>query len=108
MTNLKNLNPSIQTRNISDLIAGTGNLYASVVVIARRANNIAIKNKEDLMDKLTKFNQDLDVNMEEIHENREQIEISKMHEKLPKPSIVATEEFLDGKIAFRKKDKNAE
>ena len=105
---LKNLNPSIQTRNLSDLISGSGNLYASVAIIGRRANHIAIKNKEDLMDKLTKFNQDIDANLEEVHENREQIEISKMHERLPKPAIVATEEFLDGKLAFRKREKNVE
>ncbi len=105
MNNPKNINPSIQTRNLHDLISGTGNLYASVAVIARRASKISIQNKEELMEKLTKFNQDMDSNMEEIHENREQIEISRVNERLPKPAIIATEEFLEGKLAFRNKER---
>jgi len=87
------------TRNINDLNRQTGNIYQTVMVIAKRANQIAIEMKEELEKKLEEFSSYTD-NLEEIFENQEQIEISKFYEKLPKPVLYATEEFLNGKLEF--------
>lgn len=88
------------TRTLTEIDAPTGNIYESVVVIARRANQIASDVKQELNRKLADFSSVND-SLEETFENREQIEISKFYERLPKPTIVATEEFLDGKVYFR-------
>ena len=88
------------TRDLSDLAAPTGNIYETVVVLAKRANQIAIAEKKELTRKLEDFKNDRDT-MEEVFENREQIEISRYYERLPKPAIIATEEFLDGEVRFR-------
>lgn len=85
------------TREIDNV---TGNLYESVVVISKRANQIAAQMKEELHSKLEEFASETD-NLEEIFENREQIEISKYYESLPKPTLLATEEFLEDKVYFR-------
>ena len=88
------------TRTLTDIDAPTGNIYESVVVIARRANQIASEIKQELNRKLADFSSVPD-SLEETFENREQIEISKYYERLPKPTLVATEEFLEGKVYFR-------
>lgn len=88
------------TRKLSDLDAPTGNIYESVVVISKRANQISSEMKQELTRKLADFSSVND-SLEETFENREQIEVSKYYERLPKPAIVATEEFLQGKIYFR-------
>lgn len=88
------------SRKLSDLDAPTGNIYKSVVIISKRANQIASETKQELNRKLADFSSVND-SLEETFENREQIEISKYYERLPKPTILATEEFLDGKIYFR-------
>ena len=88
------------TRDVHNLDDQTGNLYESLVVIAKRANQIAAQTKEELNAKLSEFATSSD-NLEEIFENREQIEISKYYEKLPKPTLIATEEFLEKKVYFR-------
>ncbi len=88
------------TRDVRNLDDQTGNLYESLVVIAKRANQIAAQTKEELNAKLSEFATSSD-NLEEIFENREQIEISKYYEKLPKPTLIATEEFLEKKVYFR-------
>ncbi len=96
-------NPSnTQTRKLTDLDAPTGNIYESVVVIARRANQIATATKAELQQKLSEFVTTGD-SLEETFENREQIEISRHYERLPKPTIVATEEFLEGRVYFKEK-----
>ncbi|MCS6824842.1 MAG: DNA-directed RNA polymerase subunit omega [Cytophagaceae bacterium] len=95
------ISASLITRDVVNLEAPTGNLYESVVIIAKRARQIAVKQKEELNAKLSDFASTVD-NLEEIFENREQIEISKYYERMPKPSTIATEEFLEGKIKFRK------
>lgn len=92
-----------QTRKLTDLDAPTGNIYESVVVIARRANQIATATKHELQQKLAEFQTTGD-SLEETFENREQIELSRHYEKLPKPTIVATEEFLDGRVLFKQKE----
>ncbi|MFC6997745.1 DNA-directed RNA polymerase subunit omega [Rufibacter roseus] len=94
---------SIVTRNVSDLAAETGNVYESVSIISKRANQIAVKVKEELNSKLAEFATTVD-NLEEVFENREQIEISKYYERMPKPTNMAIEEFVEGKVYFRKAD----
>jgi DNA-directed RNA polymerase subunit K/omega len=94
--------PSIVTRDIDQIAAPTGNIYESVVVISKRARQIAINLKEELNGKLAEFATTVD-NLEEVFENREQIEISKYYERMPKPTSTATEEFLENKISYRKR-----
>lgn len=94
--------PSIITRDVDKIAAQTGNVYESVVVISKRARQIAINIKEELNNKLAEFATTVD-NLEEVFENREQIEISKFYERLPKPTTSALEEFMEGKIMYRKR-----
>lgn len=94
-------NPSIITRDVIDLANETGNVYESISIISKRARQISTKMKEELGQKLSEFATKED-NLEEIFENREQIEISKYYERMPKPSTLAVEEFVDGKVYFRK------
>ncbi len=95
------------TRNMPELDAKTGNIYESVMIIAKRANQIGSEVKQELSRKLADFSTVTD-SLEETFENREQIEVSKYYERMPKPSLVATEEFLDGKIYFREKNEEDE
>ena len=88
------------TRDLNDLAAPTGNIYETVVILAKRANQIAIAEKKELTRKLDDFKSDRDT-LEEVYENREQIEISKYYERQPKPSLVAIEEFKEGGIHYR-------
>jgi len=88
------------TRNIMDLCKDTNNIYESVAIIAKRANQISVQIKEDLSKKLAEFASYND-SLEEVFENREQIEISRYYEKLPKPSLLATQEFVEGKVYWR-------
>ncbi|MFR2732730.1 DNA-directed RNA polymerase subunit omega [Hoylesella buccalis] len=88
------------TRNIMDLCEETGNIYESVAIIAKRSNQIAAEIKQDLNKKLTEFASYND-SLEEVFENREQIEISRYYEKLPKPTLLATQEFTEGNVYYR-------
>ena len=88
------------TRNIMDLCKETGNIYESVAIISKRSNQIAAEIKQDLNKKLQEFASYTDT-LEEVFENREQIEISRYYEKLPKPTLLATQEFVDGNIYWR-------
>ena len=88
------------THNLMDFCEGTDNLYESVAIMSTRANQIAVEMKQDLSKKLQEFASYND-NLEEVFENREQIEISRYYEKLPKPTLIAAKEFLDGKIYYR-------
>lgn len=92
------------TRNVPEFNKLTGNVYESLVVIAKRANQISTEMKEELNSKLSEFNSTTD-NLEEIFENREQIEISKYYERLPKPTLIAVQEFIEDKIYFRNPNK---
>ena len=89
------------TRNLADFAAPTGNVYESVMIIAKRSNQIAADIKQELNHKLEEISNYADT-LEETFENREQIEISKYYERLPKPVLIATKEFQDGKIYYRK------
>ncbi len=99
------MNPSIITRDIDVLDAPTLNIYESVTIISKRARQLAVEVKEELNTKLAEFASTVD-NLEEVFENREQIEISRFYERKPKPTIEAMEEFLDGKVRFRIADKS--
>ena len=88
------------TRNLQDLWKETGNIYESVAIIAKRANQISVEIKQDLSKKLAEFASYND-SLEEVFENREQIEISRYYEKLPKATLLATEEFLEGNVDWR-------
>lgn len=88
------------TRNIMDLCADTGNIYESVVIISKRANQISADMKQELQKKLQEFTSYSDT-LEEVFENREQIDISRYYEKLPKPTLIATQEFIDGEVYYR-------
>lgn len=96
-------NPSITTRDTSQLVEETDNIYQTVVVASKRARQISSNVKEELSNKLAEFASTVD-NLEEIFENREQIEISKFYERMPKPTIMAMEEFLEGKVYYRKRE----
>lgn len=96
-----NIPAVIETKNLSDIREKTGNLYESISIIGKRANQINISVKEELHSKLEEFASHTD-SLEEIHENKEQIEISKAFERLPNPAIMATHEFLEDKIYYRK------
>jgi DNA-directed RNA polymerase subunit K/omega len=100
MANYKSSTNTTVTRDLLSFEDKTHNIYESLVVLAKRANHISAEMKEELNEKLSEFASITD-NLEEIFENREQIEISKHYEKLPKPSLVAIQEFLDGKIYYR-------
>ncbi|HLW50183.1 MAG TPA: DNA-directed RNA polymerase subunit omega [Sphingobacteriaceae bacterium] len=98
--NLTNTPNTTVTRDLREIDDKTGNIYESIVVVSKRANQIAADVKEELNGKLAEFATTND-NLEEVFENREQIEISKHYERLPKPTLIALEEFLNDKIYFR-------
>ncbi|MBQ6291286.1 MAG: DNA-directed RNA polymerase subunit omega [Bacteroidales bacterium] len=89
------------TRDVKDLAAPTGNIYETVVILYKRANQIALAEKKELNKKLEDFKNERDT-MEEVFENKEQIEISKYYERQPKPDLVAISEFENGELFYRK------
>lgn len=96
----QNIPAVVETKNLIDIKGKTGNLYESIVVIAKRANQINVAIKEELHTKLDEFASHTD-SLEEIHENKEQIEISRAYERMPNPAIIATYEFMEDKIYYR-------
>ncbi|MDO9374029.1 MAG: DNA-directed RNA polymerase subunit omega [Bacteroidota bacterium] len=95
----------VEPKNLFDIKEKTGNLYESIAIIAKRANQINITIKEELHNKLEEFASHTD-SLEEIHENKEQIEISKAYERMPNPALLASNEFMDGKVYFRKNEED--
>lgn len=89
------------TRDVKELAAPTGNIYESVVILYKRANQIALAEKKELNKKLEDFKNERDT-MEEVFENKEQIEISKYYERQPKPDLVAISEFENDELFYRK------
>jgi DNA-directed RNA polymerase subunit K/omega len=94
------------TRNLDSLNKGTNNIYETVIIVSRRSNQISVEMKQELNKKLEEFASYTD-NLEEVFENREQIEISKFYERLPKPTLIALQEFEESKIFFRNPEKAA-
>lgn len=100
-----NIASTIETKSLVSIKAKTGNLYESIAVIAKRANQININVKDELHSKLEEFATHTD-SLEEVHENKEQIEISRAYEKMPNAAILATQEFMEDKIYYRKNEEN--
>jgi DNA-directed RNA polymerase subunit K/omega len=99
---LTSVNPLVETRDVIAIKNKTGNLYESIVVMSRRASQISVTMKEELHRKLDEFSSHTD-NLEEIHENKEQIEISRIYERMANAALQSTNEFFDDKIYYRKK-----
>ena len=95
----------VEPKKLSDLKDKTGNVYESITIIAKRANQINISVKEELHSKLEEFASHTDT-LEEVHENKEQIEISRAYERMPNPALLATTEFLEDKIYHRKSEED--
>ena len=100
-----NASTNTETRNLMDLCKDTNNVYESIAVIAKRSNQISANMKEELSKKLQEFGNSSD-NLEEIFENDEQIQISRYYERLPKATLIATQEFLEDKIYYRNPSKD--
>jgi hypothetical protein len=99
-TKVQGVDPNIQARNIGAIIKPTNNIYESLSIITRRSKQLSIDLKHELNQKLQEFTINTDT-IEEVQENKEQIEISKFYERLPNPSIIALDEFLKGEIHHR-------
>lgn len=97
-------NNNTETRNLLDLSKDTGNVYEMVRIVSKRANQISLEMKQDLDAKLQEFASYSD-NLEEVFENHEQIEISRFYEKLPKPTLIALEEWQEGEVYYRNPEK---
>ncbi|MFT3981652.1 MAG: DNA-directed RNA polymerase subunit omega [Ferruginibacter sp.] len=100
-----NTSSVVEPKKLSDLKDRTGNLYESINIIAKRANQINISIKEELHNKLEEFASHTD-SLEEIHENKEQIEISRAYERMPNPALLATAEFLEDKVYYRRNEED--
>jgi DNA-directed RNA polymerase subunit K/omega len=100
---VSSLNPLIETRDVAAIKGKTGNLYESIVVASKRANQINITLKEELHRKLDDFANHTDT-LEEVHENKEQIEISRFYERMANPALQSLGEFMTDKIYYRKKE----
>ncbi|MBO7248525.1 MAG: DNA-directed RNA polymerase subunit omega [Bacteroidales bacterium] len=98
----RKISNNTETRNLVEIAAPTGNVYESTMIIAKRANQISASIKQELSHKLEEFSSNNVDTLEETFENREQIEISKHYEKLPKPTLTAIDEFQHGEIFYRK------
>lgn len=95
------------TRRMNDFNRDTENVYETTAMLSKRANQISLELKEELNKKISEFATSSD-NLEEIFENREQIEIAKFYERLPKPTLMAIQEFLDDQIYYRNPSKEAQ
>jgi len=109
MTDIKSkvqgLEANVQARSIKEFIGESTSIYEALNVISKRASQVAVDLKQELTNKLDEFAVNSDT-IEEIHENKEQIEISKFYERLPNPVLIAADEFLNGEIAHRYKEKD--
>ncbi|NRB46715.1 MAG: DNA-directed RNA polymerase subunit omega [Saprospiraceae bacterium] len=103
-TQVQGLDPNVKARDVHGMAGETGNIYETLVVVAKRARQLSVDLKHELHNKLEEFAVSTDT-IEEINENKEQIEISKFYERLPNPVIIATEEYIDGKL-YHRNDRN--
>lgn len=100
-TKAQGLDPNVQPRDVGELVGKTGNIYESIVIVGKRARQISSDLKWEIQRKLEEFAVNTDT-IEEVQENKEQIEISKFYERLPNTAIIATNEFLTGEMQWRK------
>lgn len=103
-TKVQGLDPNIRARDILEMVKDTGNIYETLAIITRRARHLNVDIKHELHQKLDEFAISSDT-IEEINENKEQIEISKFYERLPNPAIIATEEYLEDELYHRYNDR---
>lgn len=106
-TQVQGLDPNVRARDVHSLAAKTGNIYEVLAIITKRSKQLAVDLKQELHQKLEEFAVSSDT-IEEISENKEQIEISKFYERLPNPVIIAMEEFIEGEIYHRYNKKRRE
>lgn len=98
---------SAVTRKLRDFSKETGNVYETLAILSKRANQVSLEMRDELKKKIDEF-ATTNTNLEEVFENREQIEISKFYERIPKPTLISVQEYLDGQIYFRNPSKEAE
>lgn len=98
-TRVQGVDPNLRARDLSHLAEDRGNIYETIAIIAERARRLNVDIKHELHGKLEEFAIVTD-RIEEIQENKEQIEISKFYEKLPNPAVIATNEYIDGQLDF--------
>ncbi len=107
MTDIKkvalSIPPSASARDVKALAEQSGNIYQSLVIISKRSRQLASELKEELHAKLEEFASNTE-NLEEIHENKEQIEISRFYERLPNPPLIALHEYIEGKLEVKQKE----
>lgn len=106
-TRVQSIDPNLKARDLADMSSNAGNIYEAISVIEKRACNLNVRIKNELHGKLEEFAITTDT-IEEIQENKEQIEISKFYEKLPNPTVIATEEYLSGKLEFEYKQERTD
>lgn len=99
-TKVQGLDPNVKARDVHNLASATKNVYEALVVITKRSKQLSVELKHELHQKLEEFAVSSDT-IEEVSENKEQIEISKFYERLPNPALIATEEYLNGELAYR-------
>jgi DNA-directed RNA polymerase subunit K/omega len=97
---VQSLDPNVTARDIHGLVADTNNIYETLSIITKRAKQLSVDLKHELNQKLQEFSSTSDT-IEEIQENKEQIEISKFYERLPNPAVIALDEFQKGEIHYR-------
>lgn len=100
---VQSLDPNVEARDIKSIAASTGNIYEVLNIISKRAANLSQDLKIELHSKLDEFATTTDA-IEEVHENKEQIEISKFYERLPNPAIIAFNEYMNGELEYRTRD----
>ncbi len=103
-TKAQGLDANVKARDIAQMVGPTGNIYETLAIISKRSKQLAIDLKHELHNKLEEFAVNTDT-IEEVTENKEQIEISKFYERLPNPTLIATEEFLNGEVHYHYNDK---
>ena len=104
-TKVQGLDPNVRARDVHGLASKTENIYEALVVITKRSRQLSVELKHELHQKLDEFAVSSDT-IEEVSENKEQIEISKFYERLPNPAIIGTEEYLSGDLFFRYPNKS--
>jgi DNA-directed RNA polymerase subunit K/omega len=102
---VQGIDPNIKARDIKALAGQSNNIYETIQIISTRAKQLAVEMKEELHGKLEEFAITTDA-IEEFHENKEQIEISKFYERLPNPVVIATEEFINSELEYKHKENN--
>jgi DNA-directed RNA polymerase subunit K/omega len=100
---VQSIDPNVEARDVKNIADTTGNIYEVLNIIGRRATSLSQDIKVELHGKLEEFATTSDA-IEEIHENKEQIEISKFYERLPNPAIIAFTEYMNGELEYRLRD----